>query len=188
MDTHIPDPYVTLDPADPSQHDLCQLVVEETHAYLRWQPLPRFWDAFGNPMTHEKVLEYGSTVIKFLTREFNGPWDRYVGSTSPVTIEHACKDWTARHAALRNHHTVRHPAYFAVLDELLSDLVRPAYRPVHEQAALYVAIVVRYPFSMTALRRTRLTATCGLQAFKDTSGNVHADGACAQGLPAPGTC
>lgn len=144
MNTHIPEQpqLVTLDPADPSQHDLCKLVVEETHAYLRRQPLPRFWDAYGNPMTHEKVLKYGGIVIEFLTREFNGPWDRYAGSTSPVTIEQACKDWTARHAALRDHHTVGHPAYFAVLDELLSDLVRPACRRVHERAALYVAILV----------------------------------------------
>ena len=40
MDTHVRNPYVTLDPAEPSQRDLCGLVLAETTTYLRRRPLP----------------------------------------------------------------------------------------------------------------------------------------------------
>ncbi|KWU42297.1 hypothetical protein RHOSPDRAFT_27059 [Rhodotorula sp. JG-1b] len=152
MDTHVRNPYVTLDPAEPSQRDLCGLVLAETTTYLRRRPLPPFRDGSGNPMTHEGVLEYGRIVVKYLTNQLKGLARRFPGSTSSVTIGQACRDWTTRHKALRAQHTVQDPAYIAMLDELLDDLVRPAYEPAHRHAALeprYVAILLsRTPAAM----------------------------------------
>lgn len=108
-------------------------------------------------MTHEGVLEYGRIVVKYLTNQLKGLARRFPGSTSSVTIGQACRDWTTRHKALRAQHTVQDPAYVAMLDELLDDLVRPAYEPAHRHAALeprYVAILVHY-----------LCPTCAVKAL-----------------------
>lgn len=187
METYIPEPLVTLDPANPSEQHLCQLVIEQTHKYLHRQPLPRFWDPWGNPMTHERVLEYGRIVVRYLTNQLEDlARRRYADSTCPVKIGQACRDWTARHKALEDQHTVRHPAYFAVLDELLKDLVRPAFEPVQERAAhepLYVAILVQYLFLLEPFSEDQTDHHLWTASFQGRQRSCTCGWCVAPGLP-----
>ena len=154
MDPRITAQLVTLDPAKADEQELCQLVINETRAYLHGEPLCPLKDSGGNLRTVEWLQHYCSTPMECLFLQHDRLERQFTGSSAPVPISQAWRDWQARHEALEPLQQCADSAYVAALDELLSDLHAQTseedWKPAASEAH-YVSILVRLTFHSNSL-------------------------------------
>lgn len=149
MDPRITAQVVTLNPANPGEQKLCQLVIQETGAYLHREPLCPLKDSAGNLRTGEWLQRYCRHTMECLLLQLNRLERRFTGLSALVLISQAWQDWQARHEALETLHQCANPVYVAALDELLNDLHAPTSEGDRNPAALedyYVSILVGLSF------------------------------------------